>query len=106
MKQLPKEYESRMKQLLGKDFESYLNELQNPPVKAFRVNTDKISLEDFEKINPFGSEKISYIENGFYLDFEKVGNHPFHHAGHLHRRVPSPPFQYSHQAHRSHLSLL
>jgi NOL1/NOP2/sun family putative RNA methylase len=88
MKQLPKEYESRMKQLLGKDFESYLNELQNPPVKAFRVNTDKISLEDFEKINVFGAEKIPYVENGYYLDYEKVGNHPYHHAGLIYVQEP------------------
>ncbi|MBQ2266672.1 MAG: methyltransferase domain-containing protein [Clostridia bacterium] len=88
MKQLPKEYESRMKQLLGEDFESYLNELQNPPVKAFRVNTDKISLEDFEKINPFGNEKVPYVENGYYLDYEKVGNHPYHHAGLIYVQEP------------------
>ena len=88
MKQLPKEYESRMKQLLGEDFESYLNELQNPPVKAFRVNTDKISLEDFEKINVFGAEKIPYVENGYYLDYEKVGNHPYHHAGLIYVQEP------------------
>ena len=55
MKQLPKEYESRMKQLLGEDFENYLNELQNPPVKAFRVNTDKISMEDFLLVNDFSN---------------------------------------------------
>ena len=88
MKQLPKEYESRMKQLLGEDFENYLNELQNPPVKAFRVNTDKISLEDFEKINVFGAEKIPYVENGYYLDYEKVGNHPYHHAGLIYVQEP------------------
>ena len=89
MKQLPKEYESRMKALLREDFESYLNELQNPPVKAFRVNTDKISLEDFEKINVFGAEKIPYVENGYYLDYEKVGNHPYHHAGLIYVQEPA-----------------
>ena len=89
MKQLPKEFENRMKTLLGDDFENYLNELKNPPVKAFRVNTDKISLEDFEKLNPFGNEKIPYVENGFYLDYEKVGNHPYHHAGLIYVQEPA-----------------
>lgn len=89
MKQLPKEYETRMKKLLGDDFDKYLNELQNPPVKAFRVNTDKISLEDFEKINIFSTEKIPYVENGHYLNYEKVGNHPYHHAGLIYVQEPA-----------------
>ena len=89
MKQLPTSYENRMKRLLGEDFESYLNELQNPPVKAFRVNTDKISLEEFEKINIFGQEKIPYVSNGYYLDFEKIGNHPYHHAGLIYVQEPA-----------------
>ncbi len=89
MKQLPQEFESRMKELLGKDFQNYLDELQNPPVKAFRVNTDKINLEEFEKINVFGSEKIPYVENGYYLNYEKVGNHPYHHAGLIYVQEPA-----------------
>ena len=89
MKQLPKAYEERMRMLLGDDYSSYLEELEKPPVKAFRVNTDKISLEDFEKINIFGKEKIPYVENGFYLNYEKVGNHPYHHAGMIYVQEPA-----------------
>lgn len=89
MKQLPKEYEARMRKLLGDNFDKYLNELQNPPVKAFRVNTDKISVEDFEKINIFSTEKIPYVENGYYLNYEKVGNHPYHHAGLIYVQEPA-----------------
>ncbi|MBO5359128.1 MAG: RNA methyltransferase [Clostridia bacterium] len=89
MKKLPLDYENRMKALLGDDFEKYFSELRNPPVKAFRVNTDKISLEDFEKINPFGNEKIPYVENGYYLNYEKVGNHPYHHAGLIYVQEPA-----------------
>lgn len=89
MKKLPLDYENRMKKLLGADFPKYLTELQNPPVKAFRVNTDKIGIEDFEKINPFGNEKIPYVENGYYLNHEKVGNHPYHHAGLIYVQEPA-----------------
>ena len=89
MKELPKQFEKRMKSLLGEDFESYAKKLQNPPVKAFRVNTDKISLENFEKINIFSSEKVPYVANGYYLDFEKVGNHPYHHAGLIYVQEPA-----------------
>ena len=74
MLQLPLDFSNRMKNLLGKDYESYENALKEAPVKGFRVNTNKISSENFKKINVFGNEKIPYVENGFYLDYEKIGN--------------------------------
>ncbi len=89
MKKLPIRYETRMKTLLGQDFDAYLTELQNPPVKAFRVNTDKISTEEFEKINIFSKEKIPYVNNGYYLDYDKIGNHPYHHAGLIYVQEPA-----------------
>lgn len=88
MKELPLAYKNRMTALLGEEFSQYEKALTESPVKGFRVNTDKISLEDFKKINIFGSEKIPYVENGFYLDFEKAGNHPYHHAGMIYIQEP------------------
>lgn len=88
MKQLPIAFENRMKTLLGEEFEAYRSALENPPVKGFRVNTEKIRFEEFEKINPFSNEKIPYVKNGYYLDYEKVGNHPYHHAGLLYVQEP------------------
>ena len=88
MKDLPLAYKNRMTELLGEKFAEYEKALTETPVKGFRVNTDKISLEDFEKINVFGSEKIPYVENGFYLDYEKAGNHPYHHAGMIYIQEP------------------
>ena len=89
MKQLPKEFITRMKVLLGDEYEAYESALTQAPVKAFRVNTSKIDIADFEKINPFGNENISFVENGYYLDFDKVGNHPFHHAGMIYVQEPA-----------------
>lgn len=88
MKALPTEFAERMKKLLGDEYENYEKALQEEPVRAFRVNTEKISLSDFENINIFGSEKIPYVQNGFYLDFDKVGNHPYHHAGMIYVQEP------------------
>ncbi len=86
---LPNDYKTRMQKLLGDEFADYEAALNKPPVKAFRVNTNKITLTDFEKINPFGTDKISYVEGGYYLDYEKVGNHPFHHAGLIYMQEPA-----------------
>ncbi len=89
MKQLPLEYTARMRKILGEGYADYLSELENPPVKAFRVNNDKISLSDFEKLNTFSTGKVPYVENAFYLDYEKIGNHPYHHAGMIYVQEPA-----------------
>ena len=89
MKELPREYSDRMKKILGNDYEEYINSLNDSPVRAFRVNTNKITLEDFKKINIFSKEKIPYVENGFYLDYDKIGNHPYHHAGMIYVQEPA-----------------
>ena len=89
MKQLPSAFVERMQAMLGEaEFANYLASFDENAVRAFRVNTEKISLADFEKINPFSETKIPYVENGFYLDYEKVGNHPYHHAGMLYVQDP------------------
>ncbi|MBQ6936782.1 MAG: RNA methyltransferase, partial [Clostridia bacterium] len=66
----------------------YKASLEEEPVRSFRVNTDKISLEDFDKIDVFNTEKIPYSPTGFYFDYEKIGNHPYHHAGMLYVQEP------------------
>ncbi len=88
MKELPIKYKERMKNLLGDEFPEYEKALFEEPVRGFRVNTDKISLEDFQKINIFSKEKIPYVENGFYLNYGKIGNHPYHHAGMIYVQEP------------------
>ena len=89
MKKLPDDFTKRMKTLLGDEYDEYIDSLSKEPVKAFRVNKAKISIADFEKINPFGNQKIPYVDGGYYLDFDKVGNHPFHHAGMLYVQEPA-----------------
>lgn len=89
MKQLPLEFQERMKNLLGAEYEDFLKSYDEKPVRAFRVNTDKISLEDFEKLNIFSTEKIPYVENGFYFDYDGIGNHPYHHAGMIYIQEPA-----------------
>ena len=89
MKELPIEFTERMKHLLGEDeFKLYEDSFSQNAVRAFRVNTEKISVKDFSEIDPFSSEPIPYVETGFYLNYDKVGNHPFHHAGMIYVQDP------------------
>ena len=89
MKELPLEFTTRMKAILGEDeFKQYLRSFDSPAVRAFRVNTEKISLTEFDSINPFPGDHIPYVETGYYLEQEKAGNHPFHHAGMIYIQDP------------------
>ena len=59
MTQLPLAFETRMKKLLGEEeYRKYVDSFNENAVKAFRVNTEKISVEEFEKIAPFAKEHI------------------------------------------------
>ena len=87
--ELPLAFAERMKDLLGEaEYGRYEASFAQPAVRAFRVNTEKISVEDFTCVNPFSSEPIPYAPTGFYFDCDKIGNHPFHHAGMIYVQDP------------------
>lgn len=88
MIKLPEKYKKRMEKLLGDEFPLYEKALSEVPQKGYRINTEKVSEENKEKLLIFGKEKIPYVENGYYLDFEKAGNHPYHHAGMIYIQEP------------------
>mgnify|MGYP002448115429 CR=1 FL=1 len=67
---LPELFEEKMRRLLGEDFEEYEKHLDDPAYYGIRVNTLKISVEDFVKICPFEITPIPWIDNGFYYDFD------------------------------------
>lgn len=86
---LPIEFEKRMKTLLKDDYKLFSSAMSEKPVRAFRINTNKISEDDFLKINPFGGERIPFTDNGYYFDYDSVGNHPYHHAGMIYVQEPA-----------------
>lgn len=86
---LPQEFTTRMKELLGDDYEKFIASFDDSPVRSFRVNTNKISEKDFEKINPFGGEKIGYADGAYYFNYNGIGNHPYHHAGMIYIQDPA-----------------
>lgn len=82
------EFVSRMKTLLGEDYALYEKAMDEEPVRALRVNTNKISVADFKSVCPFEIEPLPYVSNGFYFQQEKVGNNPLHHAGAFYVQEP------------------
>lgn len=88
--QLPEKYLESMKELLKDEFDSYIESFDEPRLYGLRVNTAKISVEDFLKICPFELTPIPWISNGFYYKEEdKPAKHPFYFAGLYYLQEPS-----------------
>lgn len=83
---------SNMKEILGGEYDDFLESLNQPIQKSIFVNQNKISVEQFERIVDFSIEEIPYEKAGFYVDDEKKGRHPLHHAGAFYMQEPSAMF--------------
>ncbi len=89
--ELPKLFEDNMIALLGDEFDTYKACLDKPMYHGIRVNTMKISVEEFLKINPFHLKPVPWCDNGFYYDeqLDKPSKHPYYFAGLYYIQEPS-----------------
>ena len=80
---LPEKYINSMKELIGdKELSDYLASFDKPRQYGLRVNTAKISVEDFLAVSPFKLKPVPWIPNGFYYEEEdKPAKHPNIYAG-------------------------
>lgn len=79
-----------MKKLLGSEYEEFLASYDHPRNFGLRVNVDKISPKEFEKIAPFHLTKIPWTENGYYYEEQDMpARHPFYYAGMYYLQEPS-----------------
>lgn len=88
---LPDKYIESMRELLGEDeLAKYLESFNEPRLFGLRVNTSKISVEDFLKISPFKLTPVPWIPNGFYYEeSDKPAKHPYYFAGLYYLQEPS-----------------
>ena len=87
---LPQSFTSSMRELLGTEYEEYLACFDEPSARGLRVNTSKISVEDFLKLTPFALEPIPWTKNGFYYsEDDAVTKHPHYYAGLYYIQEPS-----------------
>ena len=89
--ELPKLFEDNMIELLGAEYETYKACLDKPMHHGIRINTMKISVEEFLKINPFHLKPVPWCSNGFYYDeqLDKPSKHPYYYAGLYYIQEPS-----------------
>lgn len=80
----------RMQNMLGDEYEDFLKSYDLPRTYGLRVNTSKISCEEFEKIVPFPVTPIPWIPNGyFYPEDVRPSYCPFYQAGLYYLQEPS-----------------
>lgn len=87
---LPESFELKMKELLGEEFEAYIKCFDDKHYGGLRVNTLKITCEEFEKICPFEIKKIPWVPNGYFYQLdEQPARHPYYFAGLYYIQEPS-----------------
>ena len=79
---LPKEFQNRMNLILGDEYSEFEHALEEPNVRAIRVNTSKISVEDFLGKTALSLSPIDYTDDGFIPDScDGIGKSAEHHSG-------------------------
>ena len=91
MNKLPVDYIDSMKHQLDDEYDLYIDSFNKSHFYGLRVNTSKISVDDFLKICPFELTPIEWIENGFYYngDIDKPAKHPYYALGLYYLQEPS-----------------
>ncbi|MDO4268206.1 MAG: RsmB/NOP family class I SAM-dependent RNA methyltransferase [Eubacteriales bacterium] len=87
---LPETFLSNMRDLLGADYELWLASFQEPPCQGLRINTRKISVPEWERVSPFGSARVPWTPNGYYVgDKDRPSKDPYYFAGLYYIQEPS-----------------
>ena len=79
---LPQGFVKRMSEMLGDEYPTFEAALAEPNVRAVRVNTTKISVDDFVNATELELSPIDYAPDGFIpASCEHIGRSPEHHSG-------------------------
>ena len=91
---LPKAFLREMEDLLGDEYQAFLDSYRDEKTSAIRVNTLKLPIERFKDLGLFNidfeRDKISWAEEGYYLSGDvNPGKNPLHDAGAYYIQEPS-----------------
>lgn len=97
---LPEQFLHRMQEMLGDEYEAFLNSFAQEKYQALRLNALKKSQggeSAAERLAPENGResdlhlrKVSWAENGYYYEKEDLpGKHPYHEAGVYYIQEPS-----------------
>jgi len=88
---VPSLFLDKMSHLLGNEFPAFSAAMDESPVSGLRVNTLKLTKEEFRKFSPFTPGKdVPWCPAAFVLQGEgRPGLHPYHMAGLYYMQDPS-----------------
>ena len=87
---LPQEFQNRMQEMLGKEYDAFLQGYEKPRFHALRRNPLKIEEKDFRDKIPFELKAVPWSIHGYYYEnTDQPGKHPFHEAGIYYIQEPS-----------------
>ena len=91
---LPEEFKEEMKELLGDEYEDFIDSYDSERTNAIRVNSLKVDKKFFEDINLFGidyeNDTVEWADLGYYVSNDtSPGKNPLHDAGAYYIQEPS-----------------
>lgn len=88
--QLPSDFTSRMKEMLGNEYDDFIKTYDEKRAFGLRYNPLKINKEDCERLVTAITEPVPWAEEGYYYS-EKMqpGKSPLHEAGAYYIQEPS-----------------
>lgn len=87
---LPEKFIEQMKTILGPNWDDFYKTYDHPAIKGIRVNTLKISVQDFMELAPFKLKAVPWTRNGFYVEPDiSLGKDPYYFAGLYYIQEPS-----------------
>lgn len=94
---LPRAYEEEMRRLLGEEeYSRYMETFRQPVLQGLRFHSGKLTKEKWESMNPFETERIPWISNGYYMKEDQgkreglgPSRHPYYYAGLYYLQEPS-----------------
>ena len=76
---LPDKYLKTIKEILQDEYDEYIASFNENRIHSLKVNTSKISTDDFEKL--FKLERVPWTNDGFYYEDESITKSPYYYAG-------------------------
>lgn len=100
---LPEQFLNRMREMLGEEYDAFLESFSEEKYQALRLNPLKVGVNgeradillapDRERLSvdcPFHLTPVSWAKNGYYYEKEDLpGKHPYHEAGVYYIQEPS-----------------
>ncbi len=90
--ELPQEFVTYYKELLGEEAGPFFKSLEQSPKKGIRANRLKVTPEDLQRLLPeeFKAEPVPYVPDGFFIDVEsRPGKSPHYYTGLYYPQEPS-----------------